>query len=519
MEQGRFEQSQPPSAEQGSEGLDDPKIKKKKQRVGWLKAEAPGAENKKETLTKEAEAVWQRLIGERPAVGTEAAEVPKAAEESAEPSAAEAGAADTEATLEALDAEEERYALDAYVGAREAALQADTTEDEPPEETAARTANLAFLAAVRRHLALAGSEARIEAPVDQAYLEAAAELDEEPAEGGHDNTDAAPARGGRGGSSGVPPVSPHGRSSASFGPDGPGSLPTADLYPSALNVAPTSVPESETVYIRKPSASNLLVGGIVGYLIGRRRGRIKTEKRLGVVQKELEQRVEAVQALVADREAKIRQLAREKTAARRTAVAAGRSEATTHAGRHTAEYTPKRSAPARAEVSPAAMRQPERASRKTELTNREIIDMSEKIVIGATNLRQVYEAKLIGESGLRRLVYEHLEGGDIRRGLAREFLVKEMSFERDPRLRDSLVGLEGLKTRRPPVAPTPDVTPAHASSRPAPVPPTDGTTELPRHIKVQQKSGQQSVNPVLLIGLTLLTIGLAIYAVLLSLNR
>ncbi|TXG76005.1 hypothetical protein E6P97_04470 [Patescibacteria group bacterium] len=56
----------------------------------------------------------------------------------------------------------------------------------------------------------------------------------------------------------------------------------------------------------------VLAGGVVGYLIGRRRGRIKTEKKLKPIQQRLETQVGDLQFQLALREAKIRKLAYEK---------------------------------------------------------------------------------------------------------------------------------------------------------------------------------------------------------------
>ena len=51
-------------------------------------------------------------------------------------------------------------------------------------------------------------------------------------------------------------------------------------------------------------------------------------------------------------------------------------------------------------------------------------------------MRQIYETHLVGERGLRRLVAEHLRGGDLNKALRREIVEREIDFERDPALRD-----------------------------------------------------------------------------------
>ena len=70
------------------------------------------------------------------------------------------------------------------------------------------------------------------------------------------------------------------------------------------------------------------------------------------------------------------------------------------------------------------------------LSRAELMDLSEKVIIDGSNLRQIYETHLIGERGLRRLVAEHMHGGDLRKALRQEVLEREMDFERDPALRD-----------------------------------------------------------------------------------
>lgn len=76
------------------------------------------------------------------------------------------------------------------------------------------------------------------------------------------------------------------------------------------------------------------------------------------------------------------------------------------------------------------------AGKRIESLNRvELIDMAEKISVNGSTLRQIYETHLIGEKGLRRLIAEHLRGGDLEEALRREIVEHEIDFERDPALR------------------------------------------------------------------------------------
>jgi hypothetical protein len=65
----------------------------------------------------------------------------------------------------------------------------------------------------------------------------------------------------------------------------------------------------------------------------------------------------------------------------------------------------------------------------------ELLRYSSNIMVDGSNLRQIYETHLIGEKGLRRLVMEHVKGGDLKRVLRHEIVEREIDFERDPVLR------------------------------------------------------------------------------------
>jgi hypothetical protein len=105
---------------------------------------------------------------------------------------------------------------------------------------------------------------------------------------------------------------------ADFAPPPPNFVPpTPNAAPAGPNAQRLS-PEQNNRYKRR---SDLLVGGIVGYLIGRRRGRINTEARLMPVQKNLERQVTDLREKIMYREAKIRTLvATERTAVQAEAV-------------------------------------------------------------------------------------------------------------------------------------------------------------------------------------------------------
>ncbi len=278
-----------------------------------------------------------------------------------------------------------------------------------------------------------------------------------------------------GGGAGKPP--PHGPS----GPFGPGSFgSTAGGSPGAsFNIAPVA-PTHTVEYRRGSPVGPALVGGVVGYLVGRRRGRIKTEKRLLPVQKKLQKEVVALQSQLQQKEARVRAIAATKVQenlkplVERAPVPA----AVNYVDRVLAKV-PERSTSAVRTLAPEAhqlhgkshapeqighvlvgaesfgqlLKGPEPVQRaksfekpqeslpgvekNIDTLNRvDLLKLSERIIIDGASLRQIYETRLVGEKGLRRLVKEHLKGGDVKKALRREIVEREIDFERDPGLRD-----------------------------------------------------------------------------------
>lgn len=95
--------------------------------------------------------------------------------------------------------------------------------------------------------------------------------------------------------------------------------------------------------------------------------------------------------------------------------------------------------------SVARPNQPVAEKRIDTLNRAELLSLSETIIIDGSSLRQIYETHLIGERGLRRLVAEHLHGGELKKALRREVTEREIDFERDPVMRD-MVPVQALNT-------------------------------------------------------------------------
>lgn len=482
--------------------------------------------------------------------------------------AAEAEAAEMvgedEAPLETMSEDEKLLDMQAYVTARLEEL-ADDQSQVDAETAAARQAATSWLGSLRDRLArIEGAQA--DAVIEESFDDATAELgDEDPELTGPfdaaetagredaDNDDSVatePPTATVGGSGAGLPPSPPTVPPAPFagGPAGPRRHETPP--PASASAGERTISQNESYYYeRRAQQRGLLVGGVVGYLIGRRRGRIKTEARLTAVQKKLEQQVIAAQETIRRKEDVIQQLARqhyrrvtsvvEAPAAAATVVAASPAERVvpTVSERPSVSAERPMAAPAQPEAArptPAAplekpvtangrrSERPASAERDTkpttvgELDRQQLLEVSGKIRFGETNLRRVFEAKLVDEAGLRRLVQEYYEGHDLRRALAREFLAKELRFERDPRLRGHVP--EGTT-----VGGGTAISSAAVSDASSDGPLAGGTDQAApgqaTPATAAHRSRQTDASPGLVIGLVVLTVALAIYAVWLTLTR
>jgi hypothetical protein len=84
------------------------------------------------------------------------------------------------------------------------------------------------------------------------------------------------------------------------------------------------------------------------------------------------------------------------------------------------------------ETSPV---EPSTGKRVEVLSREELLETGEKIVVNGETLRHAFETHMIGEQGLRRLIAEHLRGGNLYETLRREIVEHQMDFERDPVMR------------------------------------------------------------------------------------
>lgn len=222
-------------------------------------------------------------------------------------------------------------------------------------------------------------------------------------------------------------------------PAGPfGSTPAPSYETPNAAPTPNRAPEVVTVETRNPS--DLLVGGIVGYLIGRRRGRIRTEKRLLPIQEKLEKQVKTMEANIIAKESAIRAAVQKN---RDQSYAMTELQKTTEQLRQTSQKSPEvtvqltHEEAKRDQVEAQKVEQQRNVRFAETLARPQLLAIAENILIDGVPLRQTFEANRISEDGLRRVVGEHLRGGDVSRALRLELVDGERAFERDPRLRDN----------------------------------------------------------------------------------
>lgn len=521
------------SFESSEEKPDDKKEEKKKKSATGLARliarEEAKAETEKQPETDDR-TMLQKLMGEAKPEQVEQSETAGDEDEEVD-----------DTPLDSLSAEEVAAVAETYVENRSEQLAHEVIATEQTAEEAAETqADQAFLEALQRRLTEQGEDVDVDEAIEAAFEnvasdittetehdEAANELEPRAPEASDPqefNPDQPIPLAGSGASQ--PPLPPR-RGAGPAMPFGGGAGTAGRGTP---NTAPKQYDDADVQrFERSAMGRGLLVGGVIGYLIGRRRGRIKTEKRLKTVQTKLEKQVTDVQQKLEQKEIAIRKLAREHIAA----MPAAAERPATIVSRSAAPRTIERPSNRGASGETAQPRtSPDIAKEAIDtLSKEELLAYSAQIKVGETSLRRVYEAQLIDEKGLRRLIREYQAGHDLRRALAREFMMKELKFERDPSLRDLLPpeaqprnqaesrsstdngGVEGgtIAARANGSAGSA----AESAARTA----TDPTQSAPAKPQSFKSSRQQNVSPAVLTALTLLTIGLAIYAVWLTFTK
>jgi hypothetical protein len=364
-----------------------------------------------------------------------------------------------DAAIETLSEGEKAEVAKDYAQEKRAGLEAGRNDAEDPAEAAVREANIEYLEQVEEESEAVPSERGEEASestevAPEADLEANAEENhaEELSEFTHDEaidlnaserdvTDedvpATPV------SPPTPPIPPTPGAGAPNQPPTPRGRPTGNPFgggsgasfnampqASSPNTAPATV---ENHYYQSNEGSYFLAGGILGYMLGRRRGRIKTEKRMKAVTKKLEKQIKDTREKVQLQEQVVRENARRRY--NETHVPQGAETTVARVLDQRAPETITEHTEAARKLSPSEVAAGERVQH---MDHAEILAIAEKVTIDGTSLRKIYEAKQITEPGLRRLTREYLRGGDLKAALKHELQVKEMQYERDPQMRDRL---------------------------------------------------------------------------------
>lgn len=313
-------------------------------------------------------------------------------------------------SLEQLDSEETEYVVAEYIQARtdELSEEHDAIPAPDVEAKAAAEANTAFLENLRE----ANEEAPVESDeaLDEILSETAKELGLPTPEAGEPES--------------TPDEELEEASSVPVPPSGSSTRTTFPPIGGEPAPAEKPAPTERTVYVenRRKQAANLLVGGAVGYLIGRRRGRIKTEKRLLPVQEKLKKQVSTLHGKIAEREEQIRNLASEKvrnSPETKDKPTVQKPEVRIPENSAIAEKlaTPK---PSKLEklvktIIPPIERAPEKTERREikradELALPELLAVAKRMEFHGVAVDQLYERGRIDSLGLRRAVDEFLQG-------------------------------------------------------------------------------------------------------------
>lgn len=245
------------------------------------------------------------------------------------------------------------------------------------------------------------------------------------------------------------------------GPANPNGPNTAGANPNAVPHSPNVMPVPVPIERRRNRAGDMLLGGIVGYLIGRRRGRRKAEKELVPIQEKLEKQVKDLQKSIDEKETQVREAAREKLvpkvvtaeqksptkaeadpvlAASKQVENARQESLATDQQRQATTENPSESAEFKPVITPK-----ERLTADEKMVDWKTATFNEVLVAAASievhdrntrrSVREMFERGLITKEEVRRLVVENARGATTEQ--LRPRLKEIEAQELDPELRQA----------------------------------------------------------------------------------
>lgn len=260
-------------------------------------------------------------------------------------------------------------------------------------------------------------------------------------------------------------------------PDDSGGLPARPTSARPTSSESTTPRTSETAQRRHDFNNGLLIGGVLGYVIGRRHGRKKAERVFKPEEAHLKREVDDLQQKIVAREQHIRKLAAAKVIERQTETHATLDAHKNEFGRAslTSRETPATPNPAlsaelvgaaavvvgttSAEVSAPAQK-PERSVASTQeqtqpiasaavekprltaqdikqMPQHELEDIAATIPVKGESLRRIYARGDIAKDDLRHIVIEYVQTGRIERSLQRAIAERQFNKQGRERYDDS----------------------------------------------------------------------------------
>jgi hypothetical protein len=242
--------------------------------------------------------------------------------------------------------------------------------------------------------------------------------------------------------------------------------PLAGNYSSNNNVQTSPISETiRTETIVESRRSDMLVGAVIGYIIGRRGGRKRAEKKLQPKITKLEKQVLELYYFIADKEEKIRNLARQKAEEYERRKRAVSNNENTRENTHTAsvadevierrilkkkvkekikkreelsqdptvEKIGKFSLPAlkvfhERRIPDGAENSPERIQVEV-MSESELLEKVENLFIEGISVKKAYKEGRLNKENLRQITKEYLRGGPYRQTFLRELKSSSKELE------------------------------------------------------------------------------------------